>query len=229
MMNAQDVRLDDWRRILSGQEPAAFYLELLLRAAVVYLILLVAMRLLGKRMSSQLSRTELAAVVSLAAAVGVPLLASDRGLVPGAAVALVVVITGRAVARLACRSARIEKATQGFLTILVDDGTLQLQAMKNSRITRERLFAQLRSERIHHLGLVERLYLEANGTFTMLREPSPRPGLSVIPEWDEEFRHELRGREDHPVCWRCGEHRQSREASARCPNCGRACWVEAVE
>src|SRR3954471_12365738 len=73
-MDAQKIRPNDWHRILSGQEPVAFYLEIVLRVAVVYLILMLAMRLLGKRMSSQLSRTELAVVVSLAAAVGVPLL-----------------------------------------------------------------------------------------------------------------------------------------------------------
>jgi len=82
-MKPEEIHLKDWLRILIGEEPISFLLELIIRAAVVYLVLMLSMRLMGKRMSSQLSRNELATLVSLAAAVGVPMMAPDRGLLPG--------------------------------------------------------------------------------------------------------------------------------------------------
>src|SRR4051794_17099270 len=77
-MKPEKIHPDDWLRILVGEVPATYFIELIIRAAVVYLILMVSMRLMGKRMSSQLSRNELAALVSLAAAVGIPMMSPDR-------------------------------------------------------------------------------------------------------------------------------------------------------
>jgi hypothetical protein len=54
-----DPSLADWHRLLLGKAPFAFLLELLLRATVVYLALLLIVRLLGKRMSGQLTNLEL--------------------------------------------------------------------------------------------------------------------------------------------------------------------------
>ncbi|HEY0742788.1 MAG TPA: hypothetical protein VGD40_15065 [Chryseosolibacter sp.] len=66
-MKPEQIYLWDWERILLGEVPPAFLLEIVLRIIVVYLILTVAMRILGKRMAAQLTRNELAAMVSLAA------------------------------------------------------------------------------------------------------------------------------------------------------------------
>ena len=100
-MKKGDIHFTDWSRILFGEVPASFFLEVLIRAVIFYILLLVSMRLLGKRMSSQLSRNELAALVSLAAAIGVPIMAPDRGILPGFVIALVVVFVGRTISRLA--------------------------------------------------------------------------------------------------------------------------------
>lgn len=229
-MEPSKIQIDDLRRILSGQEAWSFYLELLLRAAIVYAVILLALRFIGKRMSSQMSRTELATLVSLAAAIGVPLLSPERGLLAGLVVAVIVVLIARLMARLSRRSVRFEKAAQGYFSILVDEGRMQPEAMRASRISRERLLSHLRSEAIHQLGLVQRLYLEANGTFSLVRQDSPRPGLSLIPDWDERFVREQRTRPDHPVCSNCGERPPATaRIPAACPNCGATVWVPGIE
>lgn len=78
-MQPQDIHFSDWQRILFGEVPITYLFELLIRAIAVYFILMVSIRAMGKRMSSQLSRNELAALVSLAAAVGIPMMAPERG------------------------------------------------------------------------------------------------------------------------------------------------------
>src|SRR5687767_14213450 len=97
-MKEEQIQLNDWKRMFLGEVPPEFLIEVIIRMAFLYLLLIFAMRLLGHRMASQLSRNELAALVSLAAAIGVPILAPDRGLLPALVIALVVVAISRLLA-----------------------------------------------------------------------------------------------------------------------------------
>jgi uncharacterized membrane protein YcaP (DUF421 family) len=61
------------QRILIGENPWSFLLEVALRSGIIYVVLFITMRLMGKRMAAQLSVSELAVMITLGAAVGVPL------------------------------------------------------------------------------------------------------------------------------------------------------------
>lgn len=162
------------------------------------------MRLMGKRMASQLSRNEMLALVSLAAAIGVPLQAPDRGILAAVVIAAVVVFIQQMLASLASRNQRFESATQGDMTVLITDSTLNLEKMKVTGITKEKAFSQLRSNGIRHLGEVKRLYFEADGSFAMIRNTQARPGLGILPEDDTDFIRQVCRPTDVPVCKRCG-------------------------
>src|SRR4051812_44387664 len=90
-MESQAIQITDWVRILTGHYPTSFLLELVLRAVFVYALLVVAMRFLGQRMAAQLNPVEQGAVVTLAAAVGVPLMSPDRGLLAAVVIAAVMI------------------------------------------------------------------------------------------------------------------------------------------
>jgi hypothetical protein len=99
----------------------------------------------------------------------------------------------------------------GRFTSLVEDGIIQMPKLKQTRISLERLFAHLRGENIRHLGEVKRLYFEANGSFSLVKNESPAPGLAVIPASDREFLDE-QPQAGVNVCRTCG-NRQSSSAS----------------
>jgi len=224
-----DTHLDQWSRILLGEIPPGFLLEVLFRLIVIYLILMVSMRLLGKRMASQLSRNDMAAMVSLAAAIGVPIISPDRGLLPAVIIALVVVVISRTIAVKSSRNQKIETLTQGSIDALVRDSVLDMHSMIHTRISRERIMAELRSHGIKHLGEVKRLYLEANGSFSLLRFGNPQPGLPVIPDADPGFLHELQS-SGALVCHTCGMKKDmAKFPDDRCSNCHDHFWVDAVE
>ena len=71
-MKPEEIKFGDWMRTFVGQVPPEFYIELVIRSFLVFLILLVSMRMLGRRMAGQLNRMEMIALFSLAAAIGVP-------------------------------------------------------------------------------------------------------------------------------------------------------------
>ena len=227
-MKPEELHINQWQRILVGEVPPSFYIELGIRATVIYLLLMIAMRLMGKRMSSQLGRNELAAMVSLAAAIGVPLQAPDRGLLPAIVIAIVVVFTERWIASKAYKSQKFEKFSQGNIDLLVKDAVIDFQTMKKVRITRERLLARLRASGIKQLGKVERLYMEANGSFTLIEQKEIQPGLSIIPAWDENY-HQRFKKTDILVCLTCGyPQKNSCDHSVICPNCNDRIWTNAV-
>jgi uncharacterized membrane protein YcaP (DUF421 family) len=131
------------------------------------------MRLMGKRMSAQISRNKMAAVVSLAAAVGIPLMNLNRGILPAVVITIVIVFFTNFISRRTAKDEKFESLTQDDYGALVIDGALNIGVMEQTRVTRERLFAQLRMLNKTHLGMIKRLYFEANGIFSVVDEPNP--------------------------------------------------------
>jgi uncharacterized membrane protein YcaP (DUF421 family) len=225
-MKSFEIHLDDIQRILFGEVPPLFFLEIIVRTFVVYVILMVSMRLMGKRMSSELQRNELAALVTLAAAIGVPMHEPMRGLLPAIVIALVVIVIQQLVAKRAAISQKFETISQGNMSVLVADGVLQLKTMEHSKIPRVQVFAHLRGSGVKHLGEVKRLYLESDGSFSLLRSQKETPGLCILPEWDKDFIGRLQIRHKEQVCNTCGCPRE--DNAELCDNCQSQQWTACV-
>jgi uncharacterized membrane protein YcaP (DUF421 family) len=227
-MKEDDIHITDLGRILQGEVPAEFFIELFIRLVICYVVALVAMRLIGKRMAAQMSRNELAALVSIAAALGIFIQAPDRGLLPAIVVVMVIVLVSRFTARIAYKSNRFEEKTQGRENILVKDAVLQLKTMERERISKERVFALLRSLQVKNLGEVKRLYMEANGQFSLMKEKQKKPGLSILPEWDHAFIREQDPDKETSVCANCGYLRDQNITYTACPHCKKQEWTKAL-
>lgn len=227
-MKPEDIHINDWHRIFIGDVPGGFYLEVVLRIAVIYLLLMVSMRLMGKRMASQLSRSEMIAMVSLAAAIGVPLQSPDRGILAAVVIAAIMILVQQLIASFSTKSQRFETLTQGDITPLIEDSCLNLENMKMTGITRERAFSQLRGESIRHLGEVKRLYFEAGGSFTLIKNYDNVPGLPILPFWDKEYQQEISETCEELVCEKCGMQGPDAENES-CQNCNNKSFIQAVK
>src|SRR4051812_29803239 len=185
-MQPDQIHPLDPKRLMFGDAPATFLLEIAVRAIVTYLILLIAARLMGKRVAGQMSVLELTVIVTLGAAIGVPLEAPERGLLP--AVLVLAIATGdqRLVGHLTFKKRGAVTLLEGEPYALVRDGVLQLDVMKRASISRERIFAMLRNEQLLQLGQVKRAYLEAGGQLSVYLDEQPAPGLCLLPEEDRE-------------------------------------------
>jgi uncharacterized membrane protein YcaP (DUF421 family) len=225
-MKKDEIKITDLYRFLNGEVPPEFYLELIIRTLFVYLVITFGLRYMGKRISSELNRSELAALSTLAAATGLVILAPDRGLIPPLIVIGVIIGIKRWVQKRNLKSEKFEFMTEGHLTTLVYEGVLQLKPMQDARISKEQLFAQLRDQEIIHLGMVKRVYHEANGAFTIIKADNASPGLPVIPEWDQEFLDEQERSKESMICTHCGKGRQTDEEN--CDNCKNNKWEAGI-
>lgn len=216
--------------MLLGEVPWSFLLEITLRIIFLYALILVSMRLMGRRMSGQVSRNEMAALVSLAASVGIPMQAPDRGLLPAVVVAAAVVGVQRWVAYRAYQDPKFETLALDDIGILVKDGCFDPAVLREVSLAQERAVAHIRSEGINQLGRVKRLYLESNGRFTLQKHEPPRPGLSLVPEWDKEMAARQRVVPGTWACGYCGQLQQAHAApTTACPHCEAVDWKPAVE
>jgi uncharacterized membrane protein YcaP (DUF421 family) len=230
-MKPEEIHLSDWVRILVGEVPASFYLEAVIRVVFIYLLLLLSMRMMGNRMGKTLTRNEMVAMVSLAAANGVALMAPDRGLLPVVVVAAIIVGYQQLVARLAFRNKRFESLVLDDLSVLVEDGRLRLDKMEKSVLCRSQLLGKLRKEGIANLGKVRRAYQEANGNFSIITfdDETPRPGLSILPTIDTAFRDEQEKAPGQFACGSCGHTMHSPQLPQhKCTRCGEQEWQPAV-
>ncbi|MDX3916076.1 MULTISPECIES: DUF421 domain-containing protein [Olivibacter] len=90
-MKKEEIKLTDIQRILFGETPAAFMLEVFIRTIIIYLALLLVLKLLGKRMTGQLTIAEMAVMITMGAIVAVPMQIPDRGIVQGIIILLLAV------------------------------------------------------------------------------------------------------------------------------------------
>jgi uncharacterized membrane protein YcaP (DUF421 family) len=194
---------------------------------VVYLLLLVVLRLLGKRMSGQLTNVELGVMIVLGGIVAVPLEIADRGMLPGLLLLGVVLGVQRALGQVESRWQRAEAIILGRGSTLVSDGVVQLGALRRARISQQQLFSTLRAAKVRHLGELERVYLEAYGFFSLRRRKEPLPGLPVLPLDDPELAARLVVPDPTClVCSYCGLGAAS--PPPRCENCGHEDFRPAV-
>jgi uncharacterized membrane protein YcaP (DUF421 family) len=215
-------------RLLIGDGPWAFLIEVVPRAVIMYIVLLVSMRLMGKRVAAQLSITELAVILMLGAALGVPIQVSSQGVLPAVVVLLTVVCLQRGSSRAALRSRRIELLTQGDVVLVVREGRILLQCLRDNQMSREMLASELRAADIAHLGELRRVYLEASGALSIVRRKQAVPGLTVRPDMELALLAEI-GADGYFACWSCGYIVASdQRPRTACVHCRALRWESAV-
>jgi len=227
-MKKEELHLDDFQRILFGQAPPIFLVEVFIRTLLIFIFLMFVLRWLGKRMSGQLTIMEMAVMLTLGGIVSVGMQIPDRGIILSMLILLVTLVFHRGLGKLGFKSARIENLTQGELSLLVKDGTLQVKEMARCRISRQQLFAQLRSSEVYNLGKVKRVYIEACGVFSIFETEDPKPGLPVLPP-DDQRMFALQSPVELIACVYCGTVKsKQQEGTSNCDSCGCHQFTDAV-
>lgn len=218
-----DVVPFDWGRMLLGDTPPLFLLEIAFRTVVMFLWLAFLLRITGKRGLAQLSPLELAIVIALGSAAGDPLFYPEVPLVHAMLVIALVVGLQRWLSLLVIRSERVETFMEGEPVELVRDGVLNPGRLTTANLSREDLFERLRTQGVRQLGEVQRAYFEQDGNLTVFRHAQDAPpGLPVVPPWDLEppVLLPLGSVPSGPVaCLKCGRVRPSSGPLSPC-DCG---------
>src|SRR4051812_10190465 len=103
----------EWDRILFNDLPQNFIFEVIFRSTVMFMILLLTLKLAGKRGVKQLSIFETVIIIALGSAAGDPMFYEDVGIVPAGIVFFVIIILYRSVTWLTGKSKKFEEFIEG--------------------------------------------------------------------------------------------------------------------
>lgn len=148
--------------------------EKVVRALAVYLFLLFALRLLGKRELGQSNTLDLIVLLLVANTVQNGLIGGDNSVTGALLGAAVLFAINRAFSFLAYRFGWAERLLEGTPTTLIQDGRVMRRALRQQEISEADLGAQARRQGFADLGEVEQAILETNGTISMLRREATR-------------------------------------------------------
>jgi len=220
----------EWERILVNKLPLVFLLEIVLRSAVMFILLLITLKLTGKRGVKQLSIFEMVIIISLGSAAGDPMFYEDVGIVHAVIVFLIIIILYRFVTWLAGKNPRFEKLLEGKTECLVVDGRFSKNKFEEESISQDEFFAELRLKSVEHLGQVKNAYIETSGDISIFfyEDEDVKPGLPVRPELFSKKSKTIAA-EGLYACSICGEVNHYHKGMAICPVCQNDEWVPALK
>jgi uncharacterized membrane protein YcaP (DUF421 family) len=147
--------------------------EKLLRPVIVYLVLVLLLRLFGKRELAQLNPFDLVVLLSLSNTVQNSIIGEDNSVTGGVIGAFSLLAINWIVVRILFRSPRLNRALQGHASVLIRDGHIDRKALEREALTREELVEVVHRQGFEHIHDVHRCELEPNGTFYIEpRDPS---------------------------------------------------------
>jgi uncharacterized membrane protein YcaP (DUF421 family) len=155
---------------LVGLDPGMTILEKVIRAAVVYLFLLIAFRLTGKRQVGQMTTFDLIVVLIISNVLQNAMIGPDNSVVGGILGATVILIVNFLVAELALRSRKAERILEPEPTVLIVNGKIVEKNLRKELISTAELHSALRKDGVISAEDVKLAVLEPNGTISIIKK-----------------------------------------------------------
>ena len=147
-----------------------------IRSALLYLILIVCVRIMGKRQIGEMEPSEFVITMLLANLAAIPMQDSGIPLLSGVVPILVVFSMELIVAFLCMKSIRLRRLLCGKPVILIENGRVLQENLRRTRITVDELTEHLREQGVLALDTVKYAILETDGqisTFLFGRDRPP--------------------------------------------------------
>ena len=146
-----------------------------LRTVIMYLVLILVIRLMGKRQIGQMEPSEFVVTMLVANLAAIPLEEADIPIHSGLVPILTVLGMELLLAFLSLRSLRVRKLLCGKPVILIDNGRILQDNMRRTRVTLDELTGHLREKDILDIATVQFAILETNGNLSVFPYPKERP------------------------------------------------------
>jgi len=139
--------------------------EKMLRPTIVYVFLVIALRIFGKRELAQLNPFDLVVLLSLSNTVQNAIIGEDNSVTGGLIGAFTLLAVNYLVVRFLFKHRRLDQLFQGNPTVLIEHGRIVRGGLARELLTESELRAVGRRQGFAHLSDVERCVLEPGGAF----------------------------------------------------------------
>jgi uncharacterized membrane protein YcaP (DUF421 family) len=144
-------------------------LEIALRTTAVYVLVLIGIRLTGKREVGQMTPFDLTLLLLLSNSVQNAMTGPDTSLLGGAAAALVLLTLNFLLAEFSGMNRRFRKMIQGQPTLLIHNGECITPHMAKEHISMDELNRALREHGVACVGDAALAVLEVDGSISILK------------------------------------------------------------
>ena len=142
--------------------------EFVLRAVVVYFLLLLMLRMSGKRTVGQFTPFDLLVIVLLGTAVQNSLIGEDYSLLGGLILAATLIACNWLVGFATSRSERLDRLVEGCPVLLARDGELFMPVMRAQNLSRPDVDEALRENGLADIRDAALVTLEVDGRITVV-------------------------------------------------------------
>ncbi len=158
------------------------------RSIVLYIIVLIVMRLMGKREIGQLQPFELAISIMIADLASIPMTDTGIPIFNGIIPILGLLIMHLIISIINLKSSKAREIICGRPSILIYRGKINENNLKKERFTINELEERLRGNNVVNLGDVEYAILETSGQVTVIQKPDKRNSIpqdfNIMPEYE---------------------------------------------
>ncbi|KGE12722.1 DUF421 domain-containing protein [Sphingobacterium deserti] len=206
-----------------------FALHIVLKALVMFSIILLFLRLTGKKGIRQLSIFEVAIIIALGSAAGDPMVDEKMAVVPSVIAFATILGFYRAITFIAAKSSKAERIIEGTPIYVVEDGMFSMDAKEAHTFAKDEFFAEMREAGISQVGQVKTAILEPNGKVSFFYYPDNEVlfGLPILPRDYEKKTTEIHTKA-HYACSNCG-FTTLLEETVPCDRCQHSIWVVASD
>ena len=145
------------------------------RTLFLYLVLIFAVRLMGKRQIGEMEPAEFVVTMLVANLAAIPMQDGAIPLYSGLVPILTVLGMELVLSGLILRSVRLRQLLCGKPVILVDNGKILQENLKSARINLDELTGQLRAKDVLDIRTVQFAILETSGDLSVFPYPKEKP------------------------------------------------------
>lgn len=146
----------------------------IIRTVFIYVLVVFSMRIMGKRQLNEMQTSELVVTLMIAEIAASPLSNTSETLFAGLIPTLILVSCEIFVSIIMMKNSKFRKIVCGSPIMIIEDGKINQQQMKNLRLTTEDLCIQLRQQGVFSLDDVQYCIVETNGKISVLEKPEKR-------------------------------------------------------
>lgn len=222
---------DTLEAFLLGKESWLFLAEVVLRALIGFITVILAIRITGKRGVRQLSLFEVVIILTLGSAAGDIAFYKEVGILPAIITILSIVVFYRIITWMLLKSRAIGKAVEGEAMTIIENGRFTASVIKDENISFDEFYMELRQCNVEHLGQVRIAVLEVNGSISLFRNEGREiiPGLNILPDIIRQL-YVVIPADGLYSCVHCGYTLYlERNSATGCTECGNHKWGEASE
>ena len=144
----------------------------LIRTVILYVLIILAMRLMGKRQISELQTSELVVTFLISNIASIPMQNAGIPLFTGLIPIVILVFCEIILSNVTLKSCKFRRFICGRPIIVIDHGKVDQKAMKDLRMSTEDLFEQLRQLDAFNLEDIEFAIVETNGKMSIMKKPN---------------------------------------------------------